>query len=107
MPTKRRKERIPEYFPSRRRRTADHLIGPSGQIVQETSTERIPQEIEEAIDDLMDVADVATEGELLPGHVIVDEIMAHMDINQTVAHKVPRRGRNRHFLPLQPGIIWC
>lgn len=104
---KKRKARIDEFYPSRRRRLTDHLIGPSGQVVQETSTEKIPQEIEEAVDDLMDAADVATEGDLVPGHVILDEIMASIDVNQTVAHKVPRRGRNRHFLPLQPGIIWC
>lgn len=85
----------------------DYLIAPTGQVVETVPSPDLTQEIEEVLDDVMDAVDVATEGESAVEHAIIDEVEALMNINRTTSTKARMRHRMRHFLPLQPGVIWC
>jgi len=96
--TKKRR-RISDYFP------VDRLVQGTGQTIQTSDQDPLP-EVEEELDEVMDAVDIATEGETLVEHGIVDAMEVAIGHNpRTAIHLAHRRGR--HFLPLQPGILTC
>ncbi len=104
MPRKRR--RISQYFT---RSQGDHLIQGTGQSIQDPTEpdETIEEEVEDILEETMDATDVATDGDTLPEHGVIDEVEAEISANPNEARKLMHRPRNRHFLPLQPGVISC
>jgi hypothetical protein len=100
--SKHKRRRISQYFERR-----DHLISGSGQTIQTPDdVDDVMSEVEEELEEAMDAADIATEGETIMEHGIVDAIEAEIGHNPATAiHHAHRRGR--HFLPLQPGILTC
>lgn len=93
--------------PSPRRRTRDHLLQGSPQII--ASDHPVEDVIDEVIEDAEEVAeaiDIAAGDAPAAGvdHIIEEEMDANMQSHQLVrfAHR-----RGRHFLPLNPGIVTC
>jgi rubrerythrin len=96
--SKAKRRRISQYF------ERAHLIQASGQVVQDpTPDEQLENEVEEVLEEVMDATDVATEGETLIEHGVIEAIEAEINVNRTTA----RFFRHRHNLPLQPGVLTC
>lgn len=93
--------------PSPRRRTRDHLIQGSPQII--ASDHPVEDVIDEVIEDAEEAAEAAdvADGDgpaALIDHFIEEEADQNMHGHRLVrfAHR-----RGRHFLPLNPGIVTC
>ena len=93
--------------PSPRRRTRDHLIQGSPQIIaSDHPIEDVIDEVIEAAEEVAEAVDVATgDGPAAAiDHIVEDEADADMASHRLVrfAHR-----RGRHFSPLNPGIVIC
>lgn len=96
--SKAKRRRISEYF------ERAHLIQATGQVVQDQTPDNQPlPEVEQVLEEVMESMDVATEGDTLIAHGVIDEIEAEMEVNRSTA----RFFRHRHYLPLQPGVVTC
>jgi len=105
--TRKRPRATSPVTPSPRKRTRDHLLQGSPQIV--ASDHPIEDVIDEIIEDAEEAAEAVDVADADAGALAIDHLIEEEADDNMQGHRLVRfaHRRGRHFLPLNPGIVTC